>query len=139
MTAATCGVVLAVAGGSWVCILPSGHPTVEAHSDGRGNSWLYHPGDTPMTADLTGTDLLRAAAALMRHRARSAPDDCQLLWLHPDGTTHQEEKGHATAWTPAVALAVADLLDVQADQWLAQDPECVAAEAAARAYLGGNP
>lgn len=71
-------------------------------------------------------DVLRGTAALMRERAEAAlsvgPDTCGFWYtaeaLHdPDGRIPDlEDAEHIASWHPAVALAVADWLDREADK-----------------------
>jgi hypothetical protein len=92
-------------------------------------------------------DLLREAAGSMRKRAEAVEG-----WYSPEAwaTTapfnlpiDRADAEHIASWHPAVAIAVADLLDRVADKWVAVsggsrpvfDDE-VAALAVARAYLG---
>ena len=99
--------------------------------------------------------MLRRAAGLMRERAEAATHG---PWRRGDIDTFAEsgfridytdvepnvcggidpaDAEHIASWHPAVALAVANLLDAQADAgyWEA-DPDSRAALAVARAYLG---
>ena len=96
--------------------------------------------------------LLRGAAALMRQRANPLPQQLPwkswgrevehryrtLLVASPRANTDAEPLAvHVASWHPAVALAVADLLDYHADHFT--DARPVRTENAlrvARAYLG---
>jgi hypothetical protein len=94
---------------------------------------------------------IRRAAALMRERAQAATPgpwdvmqdavlgqhDCEdpNCWLFVADVDHDDEKGHANqrhiaSWHPAVALAVADLLDT-----LAVGIESAAADRCENAYI----
>lgn len=110
-------------------------------------------GDVTPDRGPTGADLLRAAGALMRERARKATpgpwgDPTNINygdfgWYVPGcpaGESPDDEQGradttHIAGWHPAVALAVADWLDQEAE-WCEQDSGSSAAVAVARAYLG---
>lgn len=91
-------------------------------------------------------ETLRRAAALMRERAEAAtklsflsPGDmvgwaCDGGWITPEDVTLSE---HYAPLSPAVALAVADWLDHEAEmhEW---EYDTTHALAVAQAYLGGN-
>ena len=110
-------------------------------------------------------DVLRRAAALMRERAEGAtpgpwerdggwafaapaPESWEGPYLIGETYGTRNDAEHITSWHPAVALAVADLLDAHAETYdgadlrdggrysLEQDDW---ADAAARAYLGEQP
>lgn len=105
-------------------------------------------------------EVLREAAALMRERAEAAtPTPWVVKRAHPDmpayvahegwwviaSRTEQWDAEHIASWHPAVALAVADLLDAQAaiieEHGAFFDIEGMGdanALAVARAYLGGT-
>ena len=131
---------------------------------------------------MSDADLLRRAAALMRERAEAAgsewnadvePGDSLHLWVtdcdpsDPTGETAMQRlvggadapwSEHIASWHPAVALAVADWLDVAARDLWAHGTDCYeadhepcwecdddlaaphvrAAVTVARAYLGGD-
>lgn len=92
-------------------------------------------------------ELLRRAAALMRERAEVGPDhpwslveEDQVVARYTLGEVviadyvRDEWADHIASWHPAIALAVADLLDTAADtggSWLIEPLLTVA-----RAYLG---
>ena len=113
-------------------------------------------------------ETLRRAAALMRELAENAEPGVWKLWgmqvmadtsgtsnvdlatpvtnCHTPSTTdrllHTGNAQHIASWHPAVALAVADWLDVVADDGTA-DYDLINSEGealtVARAYLGGEP
>ena len=110
-------------------------------------------------------DLLREAAAKMRERAEAATpgpwqvhadDAYQVGYARRDGefdeqpmarvtgyggTVYPWDAEHIASWHPAVALAVANLLDGSADRWDAGDlgpEEWDELAAVARAYLGAD-
>lgn len=115
-------------------------------------------GDVTPDRGPTGADLLRAAGALMRERARKATpgpwgDPTNINygdfgWYVPGcpaGESPDDEQGradttHIASWHPAVALAVADWLDNQAGaQHVGHGcryDHSAHALAVARAYLG---
>jgi len=89
--------------------------------------------------------VLREAAALMRERAEAAASNLGQPATDPNtwrgiGTGYREPiKEHIASWHPAVALAVADWLDLMTQPGRGDDPdEWDAAHAVARAYLGGE-
>ena len=110
-------------------------------------------------------EVLREAAALMRERAEAAtrgpwladpdaaysvvmrPDRPGFNWdgynvcvvLEPEEGTFRDNSEHIASWHPAVALAVADWLDDEADE-MGAVCGCTTARAlaVARAYLGSD-
>lgn len=104
---------------------------------------------------------LRAAAARMRELAEAAPSGSWYATTGPEDTAHVWGKTesiipehvaqidsddadrdmatarHMAAWHPAVALAVADLLDAEADLWV-DETDTSPALAVARAFMGGE-
>ena len=119
---------------------------------------------------MSDADLLRKAAALMRERAEAAgsewnadvePGDSLHLWVtdcdpsDPTGETAMQRlvggadapwSEHIASWHPAVALAVADWLDAEAESHRADlvgpfPSACCRmsqARAVARAFLGSD-
>ncbi len=93
-------------------------------------------------------DLLRRAAALMRERAEAATfvdsTGGAVPWYMDPNDFDEGDAEHINSWSPAVAIAVADWLDVTADMYPCQcglmgdDPLCEheQALAVARLYLG---
>lgn len=118
--------------------------------------------DAENAAPESGAETLRRAAALMRKRAEDSTPSPWRVVADPDGVevsviggprdhyladVHEWSTGlgnpfHIASWHPAVALAVADMLDRAADEWEAEPGTCAsyygAAIDAARAYLGGS-
>ena len=104
-----------------------------------------------MTAE---ADLLRRASGLMRDRAeaavvfRDAHSGEPLPWVKgldgmvfdmgatPIASSEPEQAEHIASWHPAVALAVADWLDITAQDVGSSTLSYRAALAAARAYVG---
>jgi anti-sigma factor ChrR (cupin superfamily) len=106
------------------------------------------------TSSLGPVEALRAAAALMRERAEAATVGASLdRYTHGGGRMatfaaddrhlvadffDEGNREHYAAWQPAVALALADQLDAQADRaesmWIVND----LGERVARAYLSGE-
>jgi hypothetical protein len=90
-------------------------------------------------------ELLRRAATQMRERAEATSSVTELSgqeWHHVESLMGEgkwaEDAEHIASWTPTVALAVADWLDLTAT-WFDGAPTSAEAEAAltvARAYLG---
>lgn len=99
--------------------------------------------------------VLREAAALMRERAEAATPG---PWTYEDAPNgfppmvdkpHLSDAEHIASWHPAVALAVADWLDAQADyhetlqqhgaRGLRADGQVPNAFTVARAYLNTPP
>jgi hypothetical protein len=93
------------------------------------------------------TDQLRKAAALMRSRARAADALGQIAETITTSTCGEFAE-HIASWHPAVALAVADWLDGEAERmetaWLlagistSENRRAQPALAVARAYLGAD-
>lgn len=90
-------------------------------------------------------ETLREAASLMRERAEaalaSAPGDANwhaVSSLMADGKTPRDAE-HIASWHPAVALAVADWLESEVNEW-GDLPHMLNphALAVARAYLGSE-
>lgn len=111
------------------------------------------------------SEVLRRAAGLMRERAEAAtPGPWEILWNavayidtvadpgDPTGQTPMQspekvadagerDRVHIASWHPAVALAVADWLDLVArllDEGFDANAETHAALTVARAYLGAD-
>lgn len=105
-------------------------------------------------------EVLREAARLMRERAGAAAFTAPSPW-HVDGweictddeepietisvvtsglhwKEASEQRVHVASWHPAVALAVADWLDNEAEWWASGERLNHHALAAASAYLGGD-
>lgn len=103
-------------------------------------------------------DLLREAASKMRERAEAATPGPwvaygdHLVWpsnkgpaandpvLAMLGDAHDDSAEHIASWHPAVALAVADWLDEEADSWTGDEDGIpyYRAYIVATAYLGSD-
>lgn len=113
---------------------------------------------------MTPAEELRAAAARMRELAEAAPQGPYWRYQTPAGipalrasrsvhgsgthvayfknvvTGNEGERAadYFAAWPPVVTLAVADLLDAEADLWV-DETDATPALAVARTFLGGAP